>query len=460
MPNVPLSADPYADALKAHSDRRAGVVAAGCAAASWVRARRATWGEAPPDISDVADERPAQDEPDDDEFRSVFDRSVTVTEDDPRPAFDHSAIIAKAAVHIETSPIPGIAIAASPVIELDSSAVIDRLPTERVPAERSHHAATAIAWVRSLGAPIARWLPRVGVVAVLLAIGVTGRSYWRKSAATPRTGTAVLESVPNGSHVLVDGKGIGITPLTAALSAGPHTVEFRLGKSTRIVHLAVNSGGTVVQRVDWAVKPTGRLHVSSEPAGARVLVDGTPRGATPLTLDDLPVGAHTVVLQSAAGSVRRSVTVSADETADIAETIFAGWLTVTSPFPLEISEGARALQLDDRSQIMMKPGPHELRLENRALDYHQTRRVDVRPGETTSLSIESPRAALTVTATEPAEIWVDGVHVDHTPLIGFAVELGTREVVVKSANGDERRFTLTVTAKPVVINADFTKPAP
>jgi hypothetical protein len=86
--------------------------------------------------------------------------------------------------------------------------------------------------------------------------------------------------------------------------------------------------------------------------------------------------------------------------------------------------------------------------------------VDVRPGETTSLSIESPHAALTVTATEPAEIWVDGVHVDHTPLIGFAVELGTREVVVKSANGDERRFTLTVTAKPVVINADFTKPAP
>jgi hypothetical protein len=29
---------------------------------------------------------------------------------------------------------------------------------------------------------------------------------------------------------------------------------------------------------------------------------------------------------------------------------------------------------------------------------------------------------------------------------------------VKSANGDERRFTLTVTAKPVVISADFSKP--
>ena len=178
-----------------------------------------------------------------------------------------------------------------------------------------------------------------------------------------------LESVPNGSQVLVDGKDVGVTPMTAALPVGPHTVEFRFRKSTRVVHVAISSGGRVVERVDWALKPTGRLRVTSEPAGARVLVDGTPRGATPLTLDDLAVGAHGVVLQSVAGSVRRSVTVSADETTDVAETIFAGWLTVLSPFQLEISEGTRAIRLDDRNQIMLKPGPHELRLENRALGF-------------------------------------------------------------------------------------------
>jgi hypothetical protein len=39
------------------------------------------------------------------------------------------------------------------------------------------------------------------------------------------------------------------------------------------------------------------------------------------------------------------------------------------------------------------------------------------------------------------------------------VELGTREIVLKRTNGDERRTTVTVTAKPAALEVDFSKPS-
>src|SRR5207248_571149 len=99
--------------------------------------------------------------------------------------------------------------------------------------------------------------------------------------------TAVLRSVPDGSQVVVDGTEIGKTPLTTTLSAGVHTVEFRLRNAKRSVQLHVTAGGQVIEAVDWTKKPTGRLQVSSEPQGARVIVDGTVSGVTPVTLADV-----------------------------------------------------------------------------------------------------------------------------------------------------------------------------
>jgi len=65
---------------------------------------------------------------------------------------------------------------------------------------------------------------------------------------------------------------------------------------------------------------------------------------------------------------------------------------------------------------------------------------------------------LSVTASLPAEVFVDGVRVGEAPLTNHAIEIGTRLVVVKSITGPERRFTITATGKPNDINVDFSKP--
>jgi hypothetical protein len=187
-----------------------------------------------------------------------------------------------------------------------------------------------------------------------------------------------------------------------------------------------------------------------------VLVDGKPRGVTPLTLDGLSTGKHLVTVQNQNGSVEQTVTVGSSETAQLEQTIFPGWVSIVAPVDVTISEGARPLRLDDRSQVMLSPGPHELVFENRALGYQEVRRVDVRPGETTQLSIAPPKSKATFTATAPAEVWLDGLSVGQTPLIDLPVAIGTHHVRMKSGSA-ERQFTVTATMTPLAFNVDFSQ---
>ena len=320
--------------------------------------------------------------------------------------------------------------------------------------------------------PLFHWLRRLAVAAAVLAIvggaGWAARTYlpafsamWSKLPtlpATPKTGTAVIESVPAGSQVLVDGKMVGNTPLKTELAAGRHIIEFRRLKATRKMEIDVTAGGSTVERLDWTSKRTGRLEVSSVPPGARVTIDRRLRGVTPVTIDGLTAGSHDVVLESAEGSVRQTVDITADRTAEISEAIYSGWLQVSSPIEIAITEGTRAIHLDERNQVLLPPGVHELRFESRALGYRDTRRVEVKPGAITPVSIVPAMSALTVTATLPAEVLVDGERVGETPLTSRPVNLGTRDVVVRSASGAERRFSITVTVNPVRIDVDFSTP--
>ena len=229
--------------------------------------------------------------------------------------------------------------------------------------------------------------------------------------------------------------------------------------ATSTTHLAVREPAPPANPPETKRKTTGGLRVSSIPAGARVFVDGNMRGVTPLALEDLNAGRHTIELKSEAGTVRRTVTVAAGQIAEVDESIFSGWLAVYSPFDLVITEGGRGLRLDDRNQVLLPPGHHELRLANRALGYDEVRQVDLTPGEVTTLSVKPPPSTLTVTATEPAEVWLDGARVGETPLSALPVELGSHDIVVKRAAGGERRSTVTITVRPFTLDVDFSKPA-
>jgi len=315
--------------------------------------------------------------------------------------------------------------------------------------------------VTQLGAGAAQLAPAVGRIAVIAGIvgalgvaGWTARPYLTTALTSPKTGTAAFESLPP-SEVLVDGISIGTAPLTADLAPGHHAVQFRRSRGVRNMEIDVVGGGATTTRLDWDALQTGRLMARSDPPGATVLVDGKDRGVTPLTLEDVTLGSHTVVLQSGDGTVRRTVTVTADRAAVVTESIFAGFLKLFAPFELQVTEGTRAIRLDDQHQAMLPPGVHELRFENTALGYSDTRRIEVQPGQTTSLSLVPSPSLLTVVASTASTVIIDGQQVGETPLTNHPIALGTRDIIVRSAAGEERRFTRTVTVAPVSIDVNF-----
>ena len=288
---------------------------------------------------------------------------------------------------------------------------------------------------------------------------------FRPQSQTAQT-TSLVESLVSGAARMAPGaRAMKVAAVVAVVAVGGWLASAYVDNvKTWLTELTDKAPSSKPEPVA-AVKPTrpavgrrtGRLIVKSEPAGAQVLVDGKERGVTPFTIEDVPFGSHTVVLQSDKGSVRRAVKIGAEDTI-VSESIFAGWLAVFAAFDLQITEGTIAVRLDESGKVLLSAGPHDLRFENRDLAYRESRHVEILPGVTTSLSLVAAPSTLTVTASGPAVVSIDGQQVGETPLTNFPISLGTRDIVVKGADGTERRFTRKVTVAPVQIDVDFSKP--
>ena len=68
----------------------------------------------------------------------------------------------------------------------------------------------------------------------------------------------------------------------------------------------------------------------------------------------------------------------------------AGFVAVFAPFDISISNASQPLTVDDRGRAMLPSGKYRLRFQNRQVGYDETRAVEVRPTETTTIQ---PRSA-------------------------------------------------------------------
>lgn len=115
--------------------------------------------------------------------------------------------------------------------------------------------------------------------------------------ATTPPGELVIESVPPGAAVSLDGEPRGVTPARVATEPGGGTyrVGLRLPGYQSVERLvSVPSGAQ--ERLSLVLEPLpARLAVDSIPSGAEVELDGRAVGKAPLVLPDLPPGRHRVV---------------------------------------------------------------------------------------------------------------------------------------------------------------------
>jgi hypothetical protein len=197
----------------------------------------------------------------------------------------------------------------------------------------------------------------------------------------------------------------------------------------------------------------GRLAITSEPPGAKVVVDGRFRGLTPLTIADLAPGSHAVLLDSSVGSVRRIVAIKAGGEAALNESIYEGYLLVFAPFEVRVSEGQRLLGTTESEKMMLSSGRHELVLTNKILGYRETRVIDINPGETASINVKTVEGIVRVIAAPGTDVSIDGQSVGTTPLADLRVPVGSREIVLKHPQLGERRVVVDVTLlAPVEVN--------
>jgi hypothetical protein len=200
----------------------------------------------------------------------------------------------------------------------------------------------------------------------------------------------------------------------------------------------------------------GRLIITTQPAGAKVTVDGKAAGETPLTIDGVKPGRHTIALIGPEGSTRRAIRVDGGQSLTLDVPLFSGFIAMSVPFVVTVSEAGKVLGTSE-NQILLGPGRHVLRLANKDLGYSETQTVEITSGETTRLDLD-PMGRANINAAPWAAVFIDGEKAGETPLANVPIRLGVREIVFKNPQYPDRKQTVTIMAgAPATISVDFVK---
>lgn len=313
----------------------------------------------------------------------------------------------------------------------------------------------------------APWTRIAAAGVILAALGGGGyyASRMTKKAAPPALGSLAVQTNPPGVAVFVDGVARGNTPARLSLNAGSHIVELRGRGVPRVLPVTITAGAEVSQYLELPETPSaGSLLVQSDPAGARVSVDGVDHGRAPVSVADLTPGEHEVILQADGGpAVKQKVVIQAGVTSSVLAPVttaapgpVSGWLTVKSPVSLEIREDNRLIGTTDSDRIMLAAGRHEVQFENETLGYDETRVITVQPGKVAPVTIQMPQGVININAAPWAEVWIDNRRVGETPIGNLPVAIGPHEVVFRHPQLGEKRQAVSVTLKaPVRLSVDM-----
>jgi hypothetical protein len=303
---------------------------------------------------------------------------------------------------------------------------------------------------------LAEYLPKLAIrpwyfaAALIVIAAVAGvpyaKSHW--ITAKPAVGSVRVESARTDALVSIDGVPQGRAPVTVTVPVGRHRVEVQSGGQTRAHDVDVTAGSeALVISAGADLSGMGSIRVTSDPAGAEVRLDGVLQGNAPLTIDNVPEGAHTVQVRNGSGSVRQSVRVRAEDTVDATLQIRPGWLAVFAPVKLDILENGRSIGSTERGRILTPPGAHTLELVGEAVGFRESRQVEIKPGEVAAITIQMPPATIEIAAPADSEILVDGQSIGTAPLGTVRVAVGTREITMRHPALGERRQVVSVTYK-------------
>jgi hypothetical protein len=228
-------------------------------------------------------------------------------------------------------------------------------------------------------------------------------------AASPAPGTLVVETVPSGVDVEVDGMPAGVTPLHATLASGRRLIALRHEGRERTIELQLAPGQIMRQRVDF---------------GDRLLpVEPTP------------------VARPAAAPPRA-----------VAAGPLSGWVRFDVPASMRVVEEGRLLGTTEVDRLMLPAGEHRLDLTSDELRFSTQQVVKVSAGEIVTVPVRLPSVPLSINARP----WAEVERVGDTPVGNLLRPLGRHTIVLRHPDLGERRETVVLTAtQPGTLSVDL-----
>ena len=269
-----------------------------------------------------------------------------------------------------------------------------------------------------------------------------------------------VTSEPAGIEVRIGNVLRGRTPLRLAIPPGEYTIvvgpagrakEHRvtLRPAESVALYQVASPETTAATVTEPAQKGAVLSVVTDPGGGSIVLDGVARGSAPLVVENLAAGKHRLVVRSNGAVYEQNVVLQAGETSTVmvggrSPSSVGGWLAVSAPLPLQIRENGRLLGTSESDRLMLPAGEHQLELANDASGFRLTRAVRIMAGETASVPVQVPSAAVNVNATPWADVWIDGEHLGETPIANRMLPIGAHDVELRHPELGTKRMSLVV----------------
>lgn len=252
------------------------------------------------------------------------------------------------------------------------------------------------------------------------------------------SGFLIINSEPQGAEVWLNNESTGeVTPFRRKLAIGDE-VPYRL--SLPLYH---DEAGMVTvdqprKELQFALRPAfGSVTVTSTPSGALVFLDEKQVGQTPLTLDRIASGSHSLRFQAPQYAVeRRNVSIADGQTANVAVTLAARFaeITVQAPQGAVVTvdgdrKGSGTLswrQSEGLCDIVVSMAGHR--------DARCQLEVVAGRAQTVQLTPQPIYGSASVDSDlMDAEIWIDGKQYGVTPNVVERLLVGSHTLVLKKS---------------------------
>ena len=239
----------------------------------------------------------------------------------------------------------------------------------------------------------------LGVVAAAEAVWI-GRAELVKAAVLPAPPVrVVIDSPQGGDAVVVDGRQIGVTPLTVALTSDMRSLRVR-------------------------------TNPAAEP----------PLAQTPPAVERPAESAAAAAIAQAGARERR------------------GGVRIASAVELQVLEGERVLGSSADGPVVATAGTHELDFINSALGFRVRQVVDIKAGQIVPLKIAVPDGRISVNAVPWAQVSINGTPLGETPLANLPLPVGEHEITFRHPQLGEQKQKVIVKSNALTrVSATFTR---